>query len=245
MTDTFDNTTDLWGEMAKNAPEEAPVFEELPADAWILAKTSNTGGASPTVRSFDLKDGSGKFFSFNVGINCVGGDKKINAKSHKNRMVFYKAGVHAGDRETHGGPISGRFVTFLNAIFGPGVGDDLLPTKGDDADTKKEKSAKRTRLRWAKTTACLKEIAGTDPEIDGAAVVREAYDDLGQYIAGLVTVYLKENPATLLFKTKFGKTYEGVKPIEIGGVEDPTARNLANRKVEAFPTDDEDTTSTF
>ena len=230
--------------MASNAPPEAPPQEDLPINAWVLGRTatSENGKAAPEVRLVEGKKEPGKiFYILNYGILAAGGDSKLDPRAHHRKMCYGSIFIQPGDKEivSNKTGISGNLTAFLNAVFACGVGDDLLPVKGDSSEIKKEKAAKRNNVRWTATIEALKAVAATNPTLAGEAVTLDGYGgDRARYLANLACITLGDTSRALLFKTK-KDTYKGVDKTIVGQVEDATTANATKRKVERFPTDGE------
>jgi hypothetical protein len=214
---------DLFDELAnsEDIPQE-PMFEDLPPKAWCLGRTATAdqGGAAPTTRKNEGKDGKPDWYKFNVGLSTLGGDRLITA-AHANKMCFFGVGIDPWENDS--GPVSGKLAGFMNAVLATGVASDVKDPKA------------RSKARWAASMVKLKEFAGTNPMIEGGAVVLSSYQgDKARYLVGLLTAYLLENPQEVLFKTvqsvnkKTGQDYG----IQVGATEEATEANIAKRKVQ-------------
>jgi hypothetical protein len=214
----------FWQGLADNAPAESPQYEELPEGAWVLLRTADetNGKAAPEVRVSTTGKGD-ELLKFNLGLLAVGGDAKLDAAKHQNSTVFMDFFVRPGEKELQHQPgkaLGGRLTGFLNAIFAGGVA----------ADEKDEKV--RSTVRWRKTIAELSQRSGglTPDQYQG---------DMPVFIAAVAAQALKNEPRTLLGKTKrevFDRKDGGKgSKVVVGSFEDATEANMKKRSVVEFP----------
>jgi hypothetical protein len=222
--------SDPWEDFAGEDVPDEPTFDDLPVGAWVVGQTctEEQGGAAPTVRTNEKKDGSGVFRRFNIGVTAVGGDRMLDATRHANRMVFFQSGLDPWENDK--GPVSGRMAGFMNAVFSCGVGNDMKDAKA------------RSKARWENTTKVLREFSETKPTLPNPnggedPVTFEAYQkDWARYLTGLTCAYLRKKSTTVLFKTRQNKNKKTgeVYGVEAGMLEEATDANRQTRKVSLF-----------
>ncbi len=240
MSEAENTQEDVWGKYANQpAPQESVVFEELPAGAWIIGRTGTkeNGRAAPEGRSFEGKQDHNRgvtYRVFNVGLFAVGGDGNLDVRIHRNRTGWYEAFLLPTTREQewNKGPISGRFTSFLNAVYATGVGSEFEATKGDSKEAAKEKQEKRAAARWQATMGRLREESKKHPDC-----TLENYDgDFARLVAGLAAEAMAEKASLVLFKMRVNKKRDN--RLEVADVEEYTEKNIAHRGVSLFPGED-------
>lgn len=240
VTTTQNFESDMWDDFASNVPDERPGgdFAELPKDTWVAAMTatSENGKAAPELRSQEIKRGenAGKTIAkFSVGLLTVGGEAgKILVEKHRNKICYMDAFLLPGPKEDQTKPVSGRFTALLNALFSPGIGEEL---KKDDP--------RRTAARWTNTVKVLREAQQRFPDCKPENYQGETLAERkAKTIAGVAVALLEEQSRGLLFKTKENSytpagSNEKKTNIQVGTFEDDTPKNREKRRVLGFPSD--------
>ena len=228
--------SNLFDVIAKDPVPDEPEFDDLPAGAWIVAKTADKerGGAAPAVSDRSKQD-SPPNYQFRVGLICAGGDGLIKERAHKGQMVFLERWIHpSAEYERVDTPVSGAFMGFLNTVFSPGIGLGL-------------EAEERKQARWSNTLAQLKQSAdeagitndvaiAADPDFTGTGEL--SLRGRGLAVAMAAVAALGEDSKVLLCKTKtdnyVNKSGDKVSRTKAGTVEDFTGDNVTKRKVTVF-----------
>lgn len=220
--------SDIWDELAGDpVPQEGGgEFLKPPTGAWVLARTCSKeqGKAAPGVNHVEPKDGEGDgFYSFEVGLQCVGGDENVNEK-HVKSIDYFSAYLNEKDKPQ---VCSGRLVGFLNCMFAPGVGDEFKPTKGMAKDEKDAVLKKRAAARWQATLAALRRV-GTDKGI----TIDQYGGDKPRFLACIAALALQDEAREIIYKVGEKKNKSGNPQRSVSAFEDATAANAKERKVQ-------------
>jgi hypothetical protein len=224
---------DFWDEQAgADVVETEPVNQDIPAKKWYVGKTAHGSGAVAKLRSFNgKKDPSKTYHVFATGFVVHGVEQGVDPR-YNGRYCFGEWFIHPHPKEVEerdgaGAVVSSRFLGVLNAIFSPGVGDDI--------EDKKE----RSRLRWQNTLKVLRaraEILGRgleDYQGDGAVFIAQmAAEELADE-ARFVLFYTKENERTFKDGTKKNESV-------VTSLRDCTAETLADTKRNFQQTNEDD-----
>jgi hypothetical protein len=222
---------------AANKPQtETTGVMDLPLNVWFLARTSDRGGAVPSLKySTD-----GTPFLFKTGLSCVGGDGVEVTQQMRNSYTFLDAYLRPNFSD-QGGPqtqddfdqLSGRMTGFMNACLSPGI---------EDKDA-----------RWANTQAQLVAYANvlaeeTDPDrkLTGAmfeiqTANGETVRDNAAYMVSVFALLLQSSPRLVIVNQRVQKLKDGREKIVVGSFKDAISANAKTQKgkvIEPFPTRD-------
>jgi hypothetical protein len=207
---------DPFEQALQDVPEEGGQFEDLPLNCWILGRTATeeNGGAAPGIRENDKPQ---IWHAFKVGLIALGGDAKIEERTHGGRMAFFDTSLTDKDKP---GKLGGRITGFLNAVFAVGV----------DSPDKQERHAKR----WGLTLEALKQGAKDgDLSFDQFEAQKErGVDPMPLFLTSCAVEAMKKESRTILFK--LGKSKKDY--IEVKAFEDDTQENRQKRHVVPFGT---------
>lgn len=205
---------------ASNKPQEESGFTELPLGVWFLARTSDRGGAVPSIK--DTRDGVP--FIFKTGLFCVGGDGKTITPKMYGSYAFYQAFLRPNYSE-QGGPqsqedydsLSGRLTGFINHTLSPGIEGDA---------------------RWANSMRQLVAYANeltesTDPDLRLTPDMFSVGDlrDNAAYMATVFALLLRNSPRLVIINQKVDKGKNGDRnDIVVGSCKDAIAANAKTRE---------------
>ncbi len=210
--------------------EESGGFTELPLGVWFLARTSDRGGAVPSIK--DTREGVP--FIFKTGLYCVGGDGKEVTPRMFGSYAFYQAFLRPNYSE-QGGPqsqddydsLSGRLTGFINHTLSPGIEGEARWANSMRqlvayANELSESSDPDLRL-----TQSMFQVEGTD-FIDNAA-----------YMATVFALLLRNSPRLVIVNQKVDKGKNGDRnDIVVGSVKDAIPSNAKTKTgatIEPFP----------
>jgi hypothetical protein len=230
--------SDFWEDQAEaDVIEREPVTQDIPPKKWYVGKTAHGSGAAAKLRSFEGKNGENKgktFWLFASGFVVHGAEQTVDPRN-SGRYCFGEWFIHPHPKEKEenaaGAAVSNRFLGALNAIFAPGIGDEIIaalpekPTK----EQKAEAASLRSKLRWSTALKILRARA----EIKGLTL--DDYNgDGAMFIAQMAAEELQDEPRWVLFYTKENtrtmKDGETRKETIVTSLKDCTAVTLADAK---------------
>ena len=216
---------------ASGKNQEETGFAELPLNEWFIARTSDRGGAVPSIK--DTKEGVP--FMFKSGLFCVGGDDVKVKKSMYGAYAFFSAFMRPNFKD-QGGPqsqddydaLSGRLTGFMNATLSPGIEDK--------------------EARWMNTMKQLVEYANelqesADPDLK---LLPEMFDvegtdmrDNAAYMATVFALLLRNSPRLVIVNQRIDKGAKGDREdTVVGSFKDAIPANCktkAGKPIEMFP----------
>ena len=246
-------STDFWGGQAGAPQEEStPTFSNVPAQAWVLAKTTTeeNGGAACKVRTIEPKgDRTETLYQFSLGSIVTGGGnigkgkEKVDSK-FDGRYLFGSFWIHpraedVDDPADVKRKLNSRLVGALNSIFSPGVGEEHIAAlpKGAGKEEKQEAQEKRSAARWTNTLEQL-QAAG---ELEG--VSRESYtDENGELdfplmVCACAVLALSKESRNIIVRTRADKRKRNGEDVEetvVGSIADLTKENFDKFGIEVF-----------
>jgi hypothetical protein len=212
---------DLFGTAASAVQAESTGPAELPTGKWFAARTSDRGGASPTI----VMGKDDQPFLFKTGLYAVGGDGKTVTEKMYGAYTFFQAFIRPNYKE-QGGPqsqadydaLNGRLVGFMNTLLSPGIED-------------KEARWNNTLSRLGAFAGLLKDESDPDKHLEPAMFAVTLGDgstgqDNAHYMVRVFTMLLLDQPGLAIVNQKLDKGRNGDRnDLVVGSYKDATVAN--------------------